>query len=153
MAVQHGLEAFILAAKAATYVGDGALVVSCRPRSHDLVYAAGAFRYLDSYFGDSDFIGEEVVYEAGEPVWGMNYYGTILAPDAITAAEAGAMIKSSLSRLYAAGRFLGGWEHAEGDLMYQDVSQGDWMRFSGREWIEKGGEIVYELVYHGGLIR
>ncbi len=37
----HALEAFILAAKAATYVGGGAPVESCRPGSHDLAYEAG----------------------------------------------------------------------------------------------------------------
>ncbi len=83
----------------------------------------------------------------------MNYYGYILEPDQIQAAEAGRMIKTSLSRMYTAGRFLGGWAHAEGGLVYQDVSEGDLTHFKGREWIEKVGQLVYELVYHGGMIR
>jgi hypothetical protein len=83
----------------------------------------------------------------------MNYYGYILEPEKITAAEAGAMIKASLSRMYAAGRFLGGWQHAEDDLVYTDTSEGALTHFKGREWIEKEGQILYELVYHGGMIR
>ena len=81
------LHDFILAAKAATYVGDGQSAPSCRPESHDLAYQAGDFRYLDSYFGGSDFIGQEIVYHQGSPVWGMNYYGVLMEPEVITADE------------------------------------------------------------------
>lgn len=153
MTPNEKLHAFILAAKAASYVGSGDPVESCRPKSHDLAYQEGQFSYLDSYFGGSDFIGEEVVYHQGNPVWAMNYYGVILKPEKINGAEVGAMIKASLSKMYAEGRFLGGWQHAEGDLEYFDTSEGDLAYFTGREWIEKGGEKVYQLVYHGGLIR
>jgi len=147
------LHEFILSAKAASYVGDGQPVESCRSKSHDLAYSHGRFRYLDSYFGGSDFIGEEVVYEDELPVWGMNYYGTILQSEKITAAETGAMIKASLAPMYAAGRFLGGWKHELGELTYHDTSDGDLTHFTGYEWIERGGEKVYELFYHGGLIQ
>jgi hypothetical protein len=147
------LHNFILEAKAATYVGDGQPVRSCREKSHDLAFSKGPYRYLDSYFGGEDFIGEEVVYHQNEPVWGMNYYGSLLQPEKITGAEAGAMIKVSLSRMYAEGRFLGGWKHTQGELVYYDTSQGDLTHFTGYEWIEKDGIKVYELHYHGGMIR
>ncbi len=91
------LTAFIVRAKATTYVGGGAHSPSCRTGSHDLQFREGSFAYLDSYFGGSDFIGEEVVYFMGQPVWAMNYYGRILRPEMITAAEAGQIIQASLS--------------------------------------------------------
>ena len=98
--IEHdALHTFILAAKAATYVGDGQTVKSCRQKSHDLAYSKGAYEYLDSYFGGEDFIGEEVVYHQNEPVWAMNYYGSVLEPEMITGAETGAMIKASLSKM------------------------------------------------------
>ena len=147
------LHDFILAAKSATYVGGGEPVRSCRPASHDLSYVQDPYNYLDSYFGGSDFIGQEVVYENEKPVWAMNYYGVIRKPDKVNAPEVGAMIKASLSQMYASGHFLGGWEHRKGNLAYFDTSLGDLSYFSGREWIEKEGELVYELVYHGGLIH
>ena len=150
---QARLHDFILRAKSATYVGDGRPAEPCRLNSHDLVFERDEFKYHDSYFGGSDFIGEEVVYAHDEPVWGMNYYGSILKSEKISAAEAGMMIKASLSRMYAAGRFLGGWEHQLEDLIYHDTSEGDLAHFTGYEWIEKGGEKVYELFYHGGFIR
>ncbi|MFW5713595.1 MAG: DUF5680 domain-containing protein [Brevefilum sp.] len=147
------LHAFILEAKAATYVGGGLPVKPCRENSHDLAFSCGPFRYLDSYFGGQDFIGEEVVYHHNDTVWGMNYYGSVLKPDVLTGAEAGAMIKTSLSKMYAQGRFLGGWQHTRDDLVYIDSSKGDLSHFTGYEWIEKDGVKVYELYYHGGLIK
>ena len=78
------------------------------------VFEDGAFAYLDSYFGGSDFLGEEVVYYQSAPTWAMNYYGRILEPTLITAAQAGQVIQASLSAMYKLGRFLGGFEHAMG---------------------------------------
>ena len=147
------LNAFIVRAKAATYVGDGERVVPCRVGSHDLRFSDGDWAYHDSYFGGTDFIGEEVVYFGEQPVWAMNYYGRILRDDLLSGAQAGQMIKASLSRMYQEGRFLGGFEHTESDLTYVDASEGNADSFRGRESIRRGEEVAYELVYHGGLIR
>jgi hypothetical protein len=147
------LNAFIVKAKAATYVGGGARSPSCRPGSHDLEFHEGAFSYIDSYFGGTDFIGQEVVYYDDEPVWAMNYYGRILEPATITAAEAGRIIQESLSKMYEEGRFLGGFEHDTENGIYVDTSEGDVASFTGREWITRGGVKVYELIYHGGLVK
>jgi len=147
------LGAFIVRAKAATYVGGGEHVTPCRPVSHDLRFTDGEWEYIDSYFGGTDFIGEEVVYFAGKPVWAMNYYGRILRNDLLTGAQPGQMIKASLSRMYAEGRFLGGFEHTENDLTYVDASEGEADSFHGREFIRRGQDVAYELVYHGGLIK
>ncbi len=147
------LHAFIVRAKAASYVGNGEHVNPCRLGSHDLCFSDGKWSYHDSYFGGTDFIGEEVVYFDEKPVWAMNYYGRVLRDDLITAAEAGQMIKASLSHMYKEGRFLGGFEHSENDLTYVDSSEGSVERFSGCEFIRRGEEIAYELDYHGGLIR
>ena len=147
------LEEFIIRAKAATYVGSGIKSLSHRPASHDLEYHEIPFDYLDSYFGGSDFIGEEVVYYKQLPVWAMNYYGRILEPSRITGAEAGQVIKESLSRLYQERRFLGGFELTTRYGTYTDTNQGKFTSFKGREWITRDGIMVYELHYHGGLIK
>ncbi len=149
----QALQAFIVNAKAATYVGNGEHASPCRLGSHDLRFTEGDWVYHDSYFGGTDFIGEEVVYFAEKPVWAMNYYGRILREDLLTGAQAGQMIKASLSRMYQEGRFLGGFEHTENDLTYVDTSKGSPDSFHGREFICRGQEIAYELVYHGGVIK
>ena len=153
MSMTAQLSELIVKAKSATYVGSGKASASCRPGSHDLQFNEGRFHYWDSYFGGADFIGEEVVYFDARPIWAMNYYGRLLAPDRITAEETGQMIKKSLSRLYQENRFLGGYEYTEGSDTYHDTNQGDVESFSGKEWIERDGVRVYELVYHGGMIR
>jgi hypothetical protein len=147
------LNEFVVKAKAATYVGGGARSPSCRPGSHDLQFRHGPFSYLDSYFGNANFAGQEVVYYEGTVVWAMNYYGRILEPTMLEAAEAGQIIQESLSQMYREGRFLGGFEHTTQGSTYVDTTEGDVASFAGREWIEREGTKVYELVYHGGLVK
>jgi len=146
------LDEFILQAKSSSYVGGAAHIQSCRPASHDLQFKQGEWAYLDSYFGGANFIGEEVVWYAGTPVWALNYYGYILKPELITSAQTGQIIQTSLARMYAENRFLGGFQHHMGDSAYFDTSEGDVSRFTGKEWIEVRDTRTYELVYHGGLI-
>jgi len=148
----QSLHDFIIRAKAATYVGDGQPAAACRLGSHDLEFKEGDWAYMDSYFGGRDFIGEEVVYFQGKPVWAMNYYGHILRADLITPAQAGKVIKASLSKMYSEGRFLGGFEYRHEDFIYRDTNEGSVIFLRGREFISRLGETAYELFYHGGLI-
>jgi hypothetical protein len=152
------LDDFIVQAKAATYVGQGDKSLAYRPGSHDLQFHQGAFAYLDSYFGGTDFLGQEVVYFEGRPVWVMNYYGRVLEPELISAAEAGQIIQESLSKMYQEGRFLGGFQHSTLNSTYTDTNEGDVSSFRGYEWITRNGIAcegvkVYELFYHGGLVK
>jgi hypothetical protein len=147
------LHDFIVRAKQATYVGDGQKLLPYRLGSHDLQYVKGDWAYHDSYLGESDFIGQEAVYYQQKVVWGMNYFGRILNSEWITSAQAGAMIQTSLSKMYSEHRFLGGFQHTEGEFSYVDTNEGDYQFFTGREWISRNNEIVYELIYHGGLIK
>ena len=149
----HELESFIVRAKAATYVGNGQRSQSSRPGSHDLQYQEGEWSYIDSYFGGRDFIGEEAVFLSGKPVWAMNYYGRILREDLITPAQAGQVIKASLSKMYLEGRFLGGFTHQHEAFVYTDASEGNVLCIKGKETISRDQAIGYELIYHGGLIK
>lgn len=147
-----GLTAFVVAAKAATYAGDGAKLLPYRLGSHDLQLAQGPWAYHDSYVGGTDFQGQEVVYLHGEPVWAMSYYGYLVDPEALDAATAGQVIKRSLTALYAQGRFLGGWRFEALGYDYVDVTAGDVGRFTGWERIDRDGRMLYELRYFGGRI-
>ncbi|HLI90766.1 MAG TPA: DUF5680 domain-containing protein, partial [Ktedonobacteraceae bacterium] len=68
--------------------------------SKDLQFSEHDWAYHDSYPGESDFIGQEIVYYRVKPVWGMNYFGVILQPDKITSAQAGEMVRKSPSRMH-----------------------------------------------------
>ena len=147
------LNNFIVHAKAKTYIGSAEESPSYRPASRDLEYAEGNFTYLDSYFGGADFIGQEIIYYQGQPVWGENYYGHLLEPGLISAEGVGLILKESLSRMYQEGRFLGGFSHQTDSGHYTDANSGSLTAFAGKEWISIGQVKVYELDYHGGLIH
>ncbi len=144
---------FILLAKKASYVGGGNTLLPYRLGSHDLQFFKGDWSYHDSYLGESDFIGEEIVYHKGKVVWGMNYFGRILRPDIFTSSEAGKIIQESLSAMYGTGRFLGGFKHIVGEFTYADTNDGDELYFTGKEWITLHDVVVYQLVYHGGIVQ
>ena len=147
------LEAFVVRAKSATYVGSGSPVEPSRPGSHDLIFETSDWLYRDSYFGGTDFLGQETVWFKGEPVWAENYYGYIVRPDLIDATSAGATIKAALSAMYQQSRFLGGFDWVGPHGHYQDHSSGDVSRFRGREVILVSGVEAYALEYCGGLIK
>ena len=69
---------FLIRAKKATYAGKGPEVKSSRPNSHDLEYTEGKLKYIDTYLGGLNFVGEEGVWEQGVPIWAMNYSGRVL---------------------------------------------------------------------------
>jgi hypothetical protein len=146
------LNNFIVTAKNNTYARSGMESPPSRLQSHDLEYIENDYRYLDSYFGGQNFIGGEIVYYKGSPIWGMNYYGVDLRPDLISAADIGAMIKKSLKEMYKEGRFLDGFEHKDLNLRYLDRSEGSMTNFTGIEEIYQNDVLVYRLTYHGGLI-
>ncbi|MED1726116.1 DUF5680 domain-containing protein [Brevibacillus parabrevis] len=147
------LEAFVVQAKQHTYVGGAKRLLPYRLGSKDIQYASGDWAYHDSYLGESDFIGQEVVYFQKSPVWAMNYFGYITKPERIDSHAAGLIIKASLSKMYAEGRFLGAFEHVQDDLRYVDTNEGNVTLFQGKEFIYRQDEIVYELLYHGGLLK
>ncbi len=146
------LEEFIIRAKAATYVGGGNHVAPTRTNSHDLVFSEGSLKYLDSYYGGKDFVGQEAVWENDTPLWAMNYYGRILDGDLIDAGRAANVIKAALSTLYAQGRFLGEFNFAVDGYTYEDRNMGGYKQFVGVEKIFVQDKQVYQLDYHGGII-
>jgi Domain of unknown function (DUF5680) len=148
----YNLQNFAIRAKKATYVGDGAKTPSSRAGSQDLAYTEPDWRYLDSYFGGTDFLGQEVIWSKDEPVWAMNYYGHILRPDLIDATKAGETLKAALSTT-SQGRLLDNlqWQGPHG--LYVIRSKGDIAHFSGRETIMVDGVVAYRLEYKGGLIK
>jgi len=149
----EGLHHFIVRAKAATYAAGGGLVPETAGGEHEHAFADGPWRYRDRYVGGTDFCGQEVVWHEGTPVWAMVYAAALLRPDLLDAGQAGQVIKTALSELYARGRFLGGWSMSTGGWDYLDLNEGDPDRFSGLEQISREGLVCYRLRYAGGLVR
>jgi hypothetical protein len=147
------LIAFIVRAKTNTWNGNGQDSLAYRPGSRDLQYHESNLAYMDSYFGSSDFLGQEVVWQNGTPIWAMNYHGQILRPDLYDGARAGATSQVGRGRVYALGTFLGDYEFALEHAEFHMSTTGDASGFLGREWHTIKGVAVYKFSFHGGLIR
>jgi hypothetical protein len=147
------LHSFIIRAKKATYVAGGAKVPSSRPGSHDLSFREGDWTYRDSYFGGTDFLGQETVWCKDEPAWSMIYYGYILRPDLIDGDRAAQTLRAALSTETAQGRLLDNFEWSGLHDHFRISSVGTIDHFKGRETITVDGVLAYALDYLGGLIK
>ena len=153
---KQDIEKFIVRAKQAGWVNaisGGRKIQSSRMDSLDIVFDESGFHYQDSFVGASDFCGQEHVCNEGSAVWSQVYYGVILKPELITAAQVIGVLRASLAALYSEDRFLGGFLFQQGEFEYRDMNFGDFRKFNGIEKVWRNGELVYELTYFGGMVR
>jgi len=118
----------------------------------ELSYQEGDYKYQDIYFGFNPFIGELIVWYQNEFIWGMNYYGKIIS-DKVSAKEVYDFLKKAMMLIKEDRPFRGPSNFKEDDWYYTDESTGGVDDFSGKEKIYYKDELVYELDYHGGLIK
>lgn len=145
------LKEFLVRAKRSTYAGDGAISVSSRPNSKDLHYSEGDLLYIDSYFGSADFIGEEVVFENGKPIWGMNYYGRMITDEIPQGFIK--CLKSALRSVSVENPFRGPELFEHDRFIYKCSWQGDISWCNGNESIYFDGIEIYRLYFHSGYIK
>ena len=145
---------FLNAANKATYANKEApRSTSLRPSSEDYHFEQDDLVYHDTYFGARDFIGEEIVYKAGKPVWGMNYYGHVLKPE-VSTKDAYTILRPALMQEYDdILPVRGPKEYVLGNSRYTNKVEGTLDRFSGEENIYLDGELIYRCWYHGGSIE
>ncbi len=146
------LSNFLVKAKTKTYASNGErgekiLQDGCK----ELEYSEGNFHYCDRYYGINPFIGEEVVFDNGEFIWGMNYYGGVLEYQ-ISAIEVYTFLQKAMRLVREDRPYRGPSNYTEGNFEYVDKSEGNVESFSGIETISFKGEEVYKLHYHGGKI-
>jgi Domain of unknown function (DUF5680) len=151
--ISKELIAFIVRAKANTWNSNGSTSLAYRPGSRDLQYHEPDLAYMDSYFGSTDFLGQEIVWQNGTPIWAMNYHGQILRSDLYDGARAGATSQIGRGNVYALQTFLGEYEFALEHSVFRMSTVGDATGFSGSEWHEVNGVTAYRFDFHGGLVR
>lgn len=150
------LKDFLIEAKKQTYAnGNVKKVESSRLNSFDYEYTDGKMIYHDTYFGGTDFIGEEVVYDESQtPIWAMNYHGVTLnenlSEEAIDNALRPALMKVGEDDILP---LRGPKEFINGEYKYIFDVTGNLDNFEGEESIFKGEEKVYCLKCHGGRIQ
>jgi hypothetical protein len=145
------LVTFLLDAKRAAYASEGgeAVVEPLLPGAHQLEFRAGSFLYRDIYYGGEQFVGQETVFHADQPLWSMGYAGWML-DDAV---PLGGFLNEALRHVERDRPFRGPRRYQNGDYSYADESHGAVDRFWGHELIAYQGRSIYELRYQGGLIR
>ena len=139
---------FLIRAKKATYAGNGAEQSPSRPNSHDLQYAEGTLKYVDTYLGGAKFAGEEALWKEDIPFWAMNYVGRVLSDG-----FSGDFLKEALSSVPEAQPFRGPEKYTNGDYLYTCSIKGDVHWFCGHEEIYYKKTRVYECAFHGGEVE
>ncbi len=147
---------FLIEAKKSTYAnGTAEKIESNRLGSKDYEYKKDNMLYHDTYFGGTNFIGEEVVYIDNKIYWAMNYYGVTLdenlGEEAMDNALRPALMQVGVSENIIPVR--GPREYKNGDFKYTFEVSGDLTNFSGIETIYKNDKKIYELKCNGGLIK
>lgn len=149
------LHNFLIEAKKQTYANE--FVKKCtstRRGSHDYEYSSKNMTYHDTYFGGTNFMGEEVVYLSDDtPIWGMNYYGVTLdksfSEEAVDKALRPALMMVGEDDIIPV---RGPKEFINNEYKYQFEVTGDLEYFEGQETIYKKEQKVYVLKCHGGTI-
>jgi hypothetical protein len=144
------LALFLVEAKKNTYAAQKGLAASSRKGSKDLAYRRGRFDYRDSYFGERDFSGQEIVYRDEKPFWSLNYYGRMLTeevPEGFIEA-----LREALARVEKEEPYRGCRNHTKNDFAYSCIPVGDISFFHGHEAITCKGQEIYRLYFHGGQI-
>lgn len=149
------LENFLIEAKKQTYANANVKrVTSSRLNSVDYEYKNDNMLYHDTYFGTTNFIGEEVVYQDNKVLWAMNYHG-ITIDDSLSES---AMDNALRPALMLVGEddiipVRGPKEFINGEYKYTFEVEGDLDNFQGIETIYKNNTKIYELRCSGGLIK
>lgn len=149
---------FLIEAKKQTYANENVKkTLSTRAGSHDYEYSSNDMIYHDTYFGGTNFMGEEVVYLSNTnntPIWGMNYYGVTLdkslSEEAVDKALRPALMKVGEDDILPV---RGPKEFTNGEYKYTFKVFGDLDYFEGEEIISKNSDKVYVLKCHGGTIK
>ena len=150
------IEEFLIEAKKQTYANENvSKTASSRLNSNDYEYKKDNMIYHDTFFGGTNFIGEEVVYIDNKTYWAMNYYGTTLdenlSEEAMDKALRPALMKVGENNNVIPVR--GPKEFINGEYKYAFKVNGDINCFNGIETIYKNNVKIYELKCTGGLIK
>ena len=148
------LAKFLQEANKATYANkDAPKTESSRLKSEDYHFEKDSLIYHDTYFGGRDFIGGEIVYKNQKPVWGANYFGSVL-DSAISEKDVYDFLRQALMQEYSdVIPVRGPGSFSTDDKEYRFITDGDLGNFSGKEEISFAGKVVYRCLVHGGYIR
>lgn len=139
---------FLLEAKRNTYASKKNEVEPSRDGSIDYEYKKGEFKYRDSYVGTKYFSGQEIVWFKDVPHWSMNYVGRVFDDN-----FSGDFLKNALKNVTDTMPYRGPKKYEEDDYVYICDADGDLDWFEGREIIFYKNKEIYELRFHGEILK
>lgn len=148
------LTQFLNVANKSTYANkDAPKAASSRLHSEDYCFEQDGLIYHDTYFGNRDFMGEEIVYEHSKPIWGANYFGFVLE-ESVSEKDVYDFLRKALMQEYSDTIPVRGPTSFAADTKeYRFTVDGDLTNFSGTEEILFEGKVVYRCHVHGGMIK
>ena len=146
------LSKFLVKAKINTYAssGEGGEKILF-DESKEFEFEEKEFKYRDRYFGFDPFIGQEIVWQNGKIIWGMNYYGKVVS-EVIPVKQIYQFLKEVLKKVLENKPFRGPDNFKQGDFEYFNKVEGVVENFQGEEATFYKKQLVYKLNYHGGLV-
>jgi hypothetical protein len=143
---------FLLDAKMHSYAGVGERdETAVEGGGKRLTYRRENYVYVDTYYGNDPFMGEEIVFRDGTAIYGMNFYGLVL-DTTVPSGDVYCFLQSAMRQVGRERPFRGPDVFTSGDWEYRDHSDGGPERFAGEETILFQGRPVYRLTYHGGRL-
>ncbi|MCM3039851.1 DUF5680 domain-containing protein [Paenibacillus motobuensis] len=150
MQYEAELRNFLVEAKQNTYAaGGGTQAEPSRLGAKDYPYVSGNYQYLDSYVGELDFAGQEVVWKDDKSVWAMNYYGTTIDP----IEGFPEFLFEALKQVSLEAPFRGPTHYSSDPFEYICFWTGGLGKFSGEEKIIYQGKVIFSLLFHGGNVK
>lgn len=147
------LEAFLRLANQSTYANAAAAKAApLRPGSSDYHFEQGSFAFHDTYFGGRQFMGGEIIYFEGQPVWGMNYHGRLLTDKMDEAALDKCLRTALMTNDPNILPLRGPASYEMGRHHYSFKVDGKLEAFSGVEEIQEDNTVIYRCLVHGGTI-
>jgi len=152
------LSAFLVEAKRRTYAGlddEATIAVPLLAGSKQLEHRADPYAYRDIYFGMGFFVGQETVSKDDRVIWSMGYSGGARPEltDRETLLSLYKFLRQALLACDVGAPYRGPATFTGDGMTYRNDVDGSLACFHGLERISRGGSLLYELRYSGGLLR
>jgi hypothetical protein len=144
------LLAFLLEARANTYVANAQRSTPALPGSRQFEFTKPDWLYRDVYYqGNGLLMGIETIFLQDKPVWSMSYFGDF---SKMTETQVDRMLRKALLDNRRTARINRQVEKDYGDFTYSCAGAGSLQELAGMEEICVNDKEVYFFHYAGGSI-
>ncbi len=147
---------FLAEAKYVTYASNDSYAKQTYPDgASGYTFSKAKFLYSDRYYGGEPFIGEELLFDNGIAVWGMNYTGKLIGGNDSVIQSVYSFLQESLRHRIMTLPLRGPELFTDEGYEYRSSVEGDIDFFQGKEMILTTGDVmpVYLGYFHGGRIN